>query len=161
DLIDTDNFNRYMHFGSHLGHFLNPNSHMIYLELNYDLSADFNLGTSFWFTQNGGGGYGEVDVDGDGDAGNDGEYDRGDIENPPFWPFESESELLTFPNNQFLDGIVESNIDWTIFADWRIPRSRIQVKASYSLEYTWNLDKVAGSERWDHILAISAGWTTF
>ena len=157
DLIETDNFNRYMHFGSHLGHFLNPNSHMIYLELNYDLSADFNLGTSFWFTQNGGGGYG--DVDGDGDPGNDGEYDRGDIETPPFWTFEA--TLPGWPDNQFLDGIVENNIDWTIFADLRIPRSRIQVKASYSLEYTWNLDKVVGSERWDHILSISAGWTTF
>ena len=29
---DAHNYNRYKHYDSHLGHFLNPNAHMIYLD---------------------------------------------------------------------------------------------------------------------------------
>jgi hypothetical protein len=139
-----NNLNRYKHFGTHLGHPLDPNSHMISLDATYDLDADLRLGTSLWFTQNGGGGF----------AG--GTYDRGDIDSPPDWAFEA--TLPGWPRNQFLDGIVESVFDWTVSAEYRMPKYRLSLGGSYSLQYTHNLNKVEGAVRWDHLVAIDVRW---
>ncbi len=137
-----NDFNRYVHFDTHLGHFLNPNSDMIYLKLGYELREDLTVGTSFWVTRNGGGGI----------AG----YDRGDIYTPPDWSLER--TLPGWPENSFLDGVVETNVDWTLFAGFRIPRYGVSLEASYSLEYTQNVGKVSGAQRWDHILSLTARW---
>ena len=40
--------NNYSHYGSHLGHLLEPNSHIIYLDFRYDYSLKHTYGISFW-----------------------------------------------------------------------------------------------------------------
>lgn len=144
DLAAVNNLNRYKHFGSHLGHFLDPNSYLVSLDATYDLNAQLRLGTSAWFTQNGGGGF----------AG--GTYDRGDIDTPPDWGFEA--TLPDSPRNRFLDGIVESVFDWTVSAEYRMPEYRFSFGGSYSLQYTHSLDKVEGAVRWDHLVSVDVRW---
>jgi hypothetical protein len=144
---EGNNYNRYKHLDKHLGHFLSPNSHMVYVQGIYDVSPVFTVDSSFWFTQNGGGGY------------QDGTYDRGDIDNPPDWAFER--TLDSWPNNVFLDGIVETNVDWTLGARYRFPYFGASIGASYSVEYTTNLDKVEGADRWDHFVELSGTWTMY
>ena len=145
DLSDEENnYNRYVHFDTHLGHFLDPNSHMIYLRADYDVSPYLRLGSHVFLTQNGGGGFA------------DGTYDRGNIFTPPDWDFER--TLPDWPNNRFLDGIVETIVDWTVEAEYEIPKHRLELRGSYTLEYTHNLGKVEGVHRWDHILALGVSW---
>lgn len=142
DLAESDSYNNYEHYGSNLGHVLQPNSHMVYFEAQYEILPRFFAGTSFWFTQ---------------DA-------RGDIDNYADW--EEERELYGVEENtdlyyRFLDlGIsdvpIETNIDWTVWGEYYIPRFGMKFRASYSLEYTKNIDKVAGNNRWDHLFSLEA-----
>ena len=128
--------NNYVHYDTHLGHFLNPNSHMLYLELGYNLEDRLTIESSFRFTQDG----------------------RGDIDTPPDWA--AEGALPSWPYNVFLDGVVETNYDWTSSVVLRLPQEGSMVKVSYSLAYTHNVGKIEGISRWDHILGIEVGWMT-
>ena len=133
------NYNNYEHFNTHLGHFLNPNSHMIRLSGKCDLAENTILGADLWFTQDG----------------------RGDINTPPDWA--KDMELYGVDNREdlffdFLDGIRESNFDFTLSAEHRIPFYGLRFKASYSLEHTWNVGKVEGENRWDHKLLFEASF---
>lgn len=123
-------YNRYKHYDSHLAHFLNPNAHMIYLEIARDHSLELSYGTSFWFTQDG----------------------EGTIDNP----LGVSSGYL-----DFLDGTVESNLDWTLFAEYRLLKYNGVVKASYTLAYTRNLEKVAGRNQWDNIFSLEFSWMPY
>ncbi len=127
---EAHNYNRYKHYDSHLGHFLNPNAHMIYLEIARDHSLAFSYGTSFWFTQDG----------------------EGTIDDP----LNVSSGYL-----DFLDGTVESNLDWTLFAEYRLLKYNAVVKAAYTLAYTKNLGKVAGRNQWDNIFSLEFSWMTY
>ncbi len=134
----ANSYNRYKHYDSHLGHFLNPNAHMIYLEIARDHSLELSYGTSLWFTQ-----------DGKGTTGGEGTIDD------PLTPNVSSGYL------DFLDGTVESNLDWTLFAEYRLLKYNAVVKAAYTLAYTKNLDKVAGRNQWDNIFSLEFSWMTY
>jgi len=123
-------YNRYKHYDSHLGHFLNPNAHMIYLEIARDHSLALSYGASLWFTQDG----------------------EGSIDDP----LSVSSGYL-----DFLDGTVESNLDWTLFAEYRLLKYNGVVKAAYTLAYTRNLEKVAGRNQWDNIFSLEFSWMTY
>lgn len=127
---DAHNYNRYKHYDSHLGHFLNPNAHMIYLEIARDHSLEFSYGTSLWFTQDG----------------------EGTIDDP----LNVSSGYL-----DFLDGTVESNLDWTLFAEYRLLKYNAAIKAAYTLAYTKNLDKASGRNQWDNIFSLEFSWMTY
>ena len=66
-----------------------------------------------------------------------------------------EKEDLFF---DFLDGVKETNVDFTLFAEHRIPFYGLRFKGSYSLEHTWNVDKIEGENRWDHFLLLEASF---
>jgi hypothetical protein len=142
NLAEADSYNNYEHFDTHLGHFLNPNSHMLYFEAQYEILPLFFAGLTFWFTQ---------------DA-------RGDINTPPDWDEEQALygvDEFTDLYYNFLDlGVsdvpIETNLDWTIYGEYYIPRHGVKFRASYSLQYTQNLNKVAGENRWDHFFTLEA-----
>ena len=102
---------------------------------------------SFWLTQHG---YGDVythanDVGWD----MDGLYDE-DVENYNFLDFG-------------VDGAVrETNLDATLYTEYRIPYYGLIFYAAYSLEHTWNKDLVEGDDSgWDHFLTLSAKWQAY
>lgn len=143
----SDSSNNYTHYGTNLGHPLQPNSHMIYLDLRYDKDVQRTFGLSFWFTQNG---YGDVYTHAhDGvDWDMDGLYEEG-VQNYKFLDFG-------------VDGSVrETNIDATIYSEYRIPFYGIKLYTSYSIEHTWNKNLTEGDNGWDHILTLSGKWQAY
>ena len=146
---EGNNSNNYTHFGSHLGHFLEPNSHMIYTELSWNLNSHATVGTSFWFTQD----------------------SFGDINTPPQdvgWDIGGlyEDWVLSGTIYNFLDygidGIVrETNIDWTIYFEYYIPYFGVKLSMGYSLEYTINPGKMEGENQLDHIFTLEGVWAGY
>ena len=144
----NDENNNYTNYGSNLGHVLQPNSHMVYFDFRYNADIKKTYGLSFWFTQNG---YGDVYThahdDGVGwDMG--GLYDEGVL------------------NYKFLDfgvdgAIRETNIDATLYTEYRIPFYGVKLYASYSLEYTNNKNLNKGDNSWDNILTLSGKWQAY
>ena len=58
----------------------------------------------------------------------------------------------------FLDGVRESNFDFTLSAEHRFPFYGMRLKTSYSLEHTWTVGKVEGENRRDHFLLLEASF---
>ena len=135
---EEHNHNSYQHYDSHLGHFLNPNSHMIRLTGHYDLRWDTVLGTDIWFTQDG----------------------RGDIDTPPDWKEEEERYGVDRKDlfYDYLEGPRETNLDFTVFAEHRIPFYGLLFRGSTGVAHTWNVDKEKGKNRWDLILSLQASF---
>ncbi len=131
DLADVaSNFNRYTNYGSHLGHFLEPNSGILILKGNYVVSRDLKVGSSFWFTMHG----------------------RGDVYTPPVWS--EEKQIPTWPYYDFIDGVIEYNYNFTLFTDFVWPDYRSKFHIEYSVQYTDNVNNVKGDTRWDHLLSL-------
>lgn len=149
DPIPNISSKSYQHYLSPLGHFLGPNSHMIHLQGDYDLSLFMNAGSSLSFIQDG----------------------RGDINTPPNWGAENTLHGVTDYRDiyySFLDigkpGFTVTTIfDWSIFGSLIIPEYDISLKGTYSLEYSfinktedWAL--VEGSPRVDHFISLDISW---
>ncbi len=131
DLADTaSNFNRYTNFGTHLGHILEPNSIMFLLQTRYDINERLSTGSSCWFTMHG----------------------RTNVYSSPVWS--EEQKLPTWPYYDFIDGVIESNCDFTIFLNYKLPAYKSEFHLEYSLEYTGNADNVQGENRWDHLISL-------
>ena len=135
---EEHNHNSYQHYDSHLGHFLGPNAHMIRLNGQYDLRWDTVLGADIWFTQDG----------------------QGDIDTPPDWKVEEEKYGVDRKDlfYDYLEGPRETNVDFTLFAEHRIPLYGLLFKGSAGLAHTWNVDKEKGKNRWDLILSLQASF---
>ncbi len=145
--VNGDN-NNYTNYGSNLGHLLQPNSQMICLDLRFDADIRKTFGLSFWFTQHG---YGDVYTHASDEGVGwdmDGLYDEG------------------VKNYSFLDigvdgAVLETNVDATLYTEYRIPFYGISLYASYSIEYTGNENLVKGENSWDHILTVSGKWKAY
>ncbi len=139
--------NSYTNYGTHLGHLLEPNSHIIYLDFKYDYSLRNTLGLSCWFTQHGYGNISEHPSDGAGwDI--DGLYD----------PWDGYYNYLDYG----VDGSVrETNTDLTLYAEHRIPYYGVKLYAAWSLEYTHNKDRTEGDHEWKNYLSLSAKWQAY
>ncbi len=134
--------NSYQHYGSHLGHYLNPNAHIAFMDIKYDIKPTLTVGTSFWFTQDG-----PTDIDSD--------------PHNPGWDmgiYDDWNNYYNYMDYGISGAIRETNIDWTLSCEYRIPYYGVKIRGSYSLEYTKNEHKVAGRNRWNHIVGIEAAW---
>ncbi|MCL2294631.1 MAG: capsule assembly Wzi family protein [Spirochaetes bacterium] len=154
----------YTHFGSHLGHVLGPNSYMIYLDFRYDHSLRLTYGLSFWLTQSG---FGSINANARDGMGWDikGIYSGG--------PRNVNYRFLDFGKREFN---LETNIDFTLYAEYRIPHHGVRLFAALSTQFThntgghrdWNrdmddrrfIDENRGSN-WRHFLTLAARWQAF
>ena len=143
--------NNYTHYNTHLGNLLEPNSYMIYLDLKYDYSLKSTYGFSFWFTQHG---YGSIyEHPGDPGIGWDlaGKYK----------PWNGNYNFLDYG----IDGIYrETNIDLSIYSEYRIPYYGVKLYAELSTEYTLNKGTngfVKGENEWNYYLTLSAKWQAY
>ena len=142
--------NNYTHYGANLGHVLEPNSYMVYLDLKYDHSLKLTYGFSFWFTQHG---YGSINTHPN-DVGWDvgGAYPEGT------------------KNYKFLDhgiaGIYRvTDLDLTIYTEYRIPHYGVKLGAALSAAYNRNIadgySNLPGGDRWKSFLTLSAKWQAY
>jgi hypothetical protein len=140
--------NNYTHYGSNLGNILQPNSHIIYLDLRYDCSLKEMYGFSFWFTQHG---YGNIFQHAhDNGIG----WDLGGNYNP----WDSNYNFLDYG----IDTIVkETNFDFTIYGEYRIPFYGAKLNASLSGEYTKNKNNIKGDNGWKCYLTLSAKFLAY
>jgi len=139
--------NNYTHYDSHLGHLLEPNSHIFYLDFRYDYSLKNTYGLSFWFTQDSYGDISEHPSDGAGWDIND-EYD----------PWDGFYNYLDFG----IDGITrETNLDLTLYTEYRIPFYGVKLYAGWSVEYTHNKNQSEGDHEWRNLLTLSAKWQAY
>ena len=139
----------YQHYGSHLGHFLDPNSHMLYFESSFDFDAVSWITFSFWFAQNG----------------------RGDINTPPDWAEESTLHGVGDHRDiyySFLDRgkpgfAITTDLDWSVSGSYTFPAIGLTLHAKYSIQYgfsqnTEDLERVAGSEDVQHFITCTVNW---
>jgi len=140
--------NNYAHYGSHLGHLLEPNSHIIFLDFRYDYSIKNTYGLAFWFTQDS---YGDIYTSPSDDGigwDMEGYYD----------PWDGYYNYLDYG----IDGIVrETNYDITLYTEYRIPYSGVSLYAGWSVEYTHNKDQIKGDNEWANYLSLSAKWQAY
>jgi hypothetical protein len=139
----NNNRNNYTHYSSNMGNVLQPNSHIAYLDLRYDRDIKESYGFSFWFTQHG---YGNIFQHAH-DSGID--WDIGGNYNP--WT----------GNYNFLDYgidtiIKETNFDFTIYGEYRIPFYGTKLYAGLSCEYTKNKENIKGDNEWKSYLTLAA-----
>ncbi len=143
------NHNSYTHFGSHLGHFLEPNSHMAFTGVNWNIGPQTSVGTSFWFTQDS---FGDVDTP---------PQDVGWDINGLYTDWVNSGRTYNFLDFG-IDGIIrETNIDWTVYIEHFIPYFGVKLHAGYSLEYTINAGKVEGTDKLDHIITLEGIWSGY
>ena len=139
----------YQHYGSHMGHFLEPNSHMLYFESRYDINAESWIILSFWFTQDG----------------------RGDINSPPDWGAESALHGVDDYRDiyySFLDAgkpgfTIDTNLDWSISGNYALPDTGLTFWGKYTIQhefsqYTEDMSRVPGGEKVEHYLTLAVRW---
>ncbi|MBN2738360.1 MAG: hypothetical protein JXR70_15360 [Spirochaetales bacterium] len=132
--------NNYSHYGSHLGHFLEPNSHMLQIDASYTLSPQLKIGLSSWIIQHS---LGTIDQSFE-DLG----WDLGAYTN-----FIDTYHYLDFN----VPGIHhETNVDLTLYGEYSLPELGALIKAFYSFEFTHNLNQEADIQRVDHFLTVEA-----
>ncbi|MDX9801123.1 MAG: capsule assembly Wzi family protein [Spirochaetia bacterium] len=140
--------NNYTHYGSHLGHLLEPNSHIIFLDFRYDYSIKNTCGLSLWFTQDS---YGDVSTHPSNDGigwDMEGKYD----------PWDGFYNYLDYG----IDGITrETNYDLTFYTEYRIPYYGVRLYAGWSVEYTHNKNRIKGDNEWANYLSLSAKWQAY
>ncbi len=141
--------NNYTHYDTNLGNLLQPNSYIIYLDLKYDYSLKSTYGLSFWFTQHG---YGSI-YEHPSDPGGVG----WDI-NGLYDPWTDDYNFLDYG----IDGIYrETNIDLTLYTEYRISYYGVKFYAEVSAEYTRNKGNVKGENEWKYYLTLSAKWQAY
>ena len=146
--ISNGKRNSYTHYGTHLGNILEPNSYMIYLDFNYDYSLKSTYGVSFWLTQHGYGSINEHPSDHNGTGWCLGLYD----------PWNGNYKFLDYG----IDGINrETNIDLSIYTEYRIPYYGVKFYAELSTEYTRNKGNLKGENEWKCFLTLSAKWQAY
>jgi len=146
--ISNGKRNCYTHYATNLGNVLEPNSYMIYLDLNYDYSIKSTYGFSFWFTQHGYGSIYEHPSDPNGVGWCLGIYD----------PWNGNYNFLDYG----IDGIYrETNVDFSVYTEYRIPYYGVKFFAELSAEYTRNKNNVKGENEWKCFLTLSAKWQAY
>ena len=131
NLAEADSYNNYEHFARNLGHFLEPNSHMVYFEGQYEILPRFFAGTFVLVHPGRPGRYRQLRELVGGDRASTG------------WT-STDNLYYNFLDIGVSDVPIETNIDWTVYGEYFIPRFGMKFRASYSLEYTKNIDKVEG-----------------
>jgi hypothetical protein len=140
--------NNYTHFGHHLGHPLEQNSHMFQMELAYSPAVEWRTGITFWLMED----------------------SWGDIEKPPLEPgmdkynwdlngkYEDWDDYYNFLDYG-IDGITrEINFDIGVFGEYYVPFVGVKIHADLAYAFTWNLNKVEGQNAGDLFFTISAQW---
>ncbi|MCL2705313.1 MAG: capsule assembly Wzi family protein [Spirochaetaceae bacterium] len=145
--ISNGKRNSYTHYATNLGNVLEPNSYMIYLDFNYDYSLKSTYGFSFWFTQHG---YGSI-------------YKHPSDPNEKGWclgiydPWKGNYKFLDYGTGYPR----ETNIDFALYTEYRIPYYGIKFYAELSAEYTRNKDNIKGENEWKCFLTLSAKWQAY
>ncbi|MCL2792565.1 MAG: capsule assembly Wzi family protein [Spirochaetaceae bacterium] len=143
----------YTNDNRNLGHVLAPNSYMIYFDFRYDHSLELTYGLSFWFTQHA---FGSI------------KYNARDDEGG-YWHMHHLYDPWT-GNYRFLDrgiaGIYRvTDIDLTIYAEYRIPHYGVKLNASLSAAYNRNIandwGNLPGGRGWQCFLTLSARWQAY
>ena len=140
----------YQHYGSHLGHYLDPNSHMLFFESRYDYDGFRWVALSFWFSQNG----------------------RGDINTPPNWGAESDlygvddyrDIYYTFLDKGMPGFAIDTTLDWSLSGSYTFPDIGLTLDGRYSIQYSLSHDTdtaalIAGSEDVQHFLSLGLSWS--
>ena len=55
----------------------------------------------------------------------------------------------------------ESNLDFTLHGEYRIPYYGVKLNAAFSLDYTKNKGNIKGEDEWRGILALGAKWQAY
>ncbi len=137
-------YNKYTHEGVNFGHVLGPNSHMARLSaswrpaqwpLSFGGVAEFIQKTKFTI--------------------NDDLFNAG-LKDIPDNPYFREGTSYYFLDIGVPGSVLESVAAVTLTADYAPSSWPVTLSASYGVEYAHNLANVAGSERWRHLLSLSA-----
>ncbi|MCQ2603564.1 MAG: capsule assembly Wzi family protein [Spirochaetia bacterium] len=147
-LFSGDKRNSYSHYGSSAGHFLPPNSQLVYADITYNASPEWKGGLSFMYTQHG---FGNINTH----AHDDGiGWDIGGA----YKDWDDEYKFL----DHGISGIhKESNLDFTLHGEYRIPYYGVKLNAAFSLDYTKNKGNIKGEDEWRGILALGAKWQAY
>ena len=143
------NTNSYTHYGNHLGHFLEPNSHMLHTDADYRLNSRLSLNGSIEFIQHG----------------------RGDINTPADW--DQEAELyeadLRDVHYAFLDfgikGFTYENLLSVDFGgSYFLEKINMDINTLFTAEYseirnTENHSIVENSPSWNYFFTLEAKWS--
>lgn len=153
--IDYNDSN-HSHFGQHLGTTLDPSSHRIYLNSDYNLFQNFTLGTIMKMEQHNNASHGILKGPlNDGSITDDGYRSVYDEDNG--------SESATFQKRfDFLNvGPIETRWEAGLNLGFEIPLTKqvnVFSDASYSFRYTNNYQLVSFQTRFEHIMQIEFGF---
>ncbi len=132
---------QYEHWDSHLGHPLEPNSHMLRIAFDYRANPLFDFSATTWVMQRG----------------------RGDIDTPAVW--DDEAALYGLENFRqlfysFLDAelpgiVIETNLHLGVGITYNIPQIPVKMKFDYALEYSLNDGRQSGINLWNNYMSFS------
>lgn len=61
-----------------------------------------------------------------------------------------------------VDGIVrQTNLDWTLHGEYRIPYYGLKFTGAFTLDYTINKNQIKGDDEWRGILTLAAKWQAY
>jgi hypothetical protein len=133
---------QYQNWGSHLGHSLEPNSHMARLSADYTIGPGWKAGLSGWFTQHG----------------------RGNIDTPADWASEAalygvaiQDLFYSFLDQGVAGTVIETDLRACASMQYTLPSFPITISGSYALEYVMNEDNQEGNDAWHNYLSLSVG----
>jgi len=135
--------NNYTNWDTHLGHPLQPNSHLFSVNAEYGILEGLEAGIDVRLGQKG----------------------RGDIDTPADWAAEATlygvplGELFyRFLDKGVLDYPIETFWDASLSISYTPKKIRINFMGSYTLARTINEDNLSGADGWDHFLSFKVSF---
>ncbi|MBU0934220.1 MAG: capsule assembly Wzi family protein [Spirochaetes bacterium] len=130
---------QYTHWGTHLGHPLDPTSWMLRLKADYSIQPQWQAGLNAWVSQKG----------------------RGNINTPALWG--EEAVFYGVPLNElfyrFLDSgmpgiVIETSWSIGLNTEYTLPRLPISFAGSWQLQRTLNKGNIEGSHAWNNYFSL-------
>lgn len=148
-LFSGNNRSNYSHYGSSVGHYLPPNSQLAFADITYNYSPNLAVGLSFLFTQHS---VGDINTHAHDDS--VGGWDMGGL----YDDWDDNYNFLDYG----IDGIVrQSNLEWTLHGEYRVPYYGLKFMGAFTLDYTINKNQIEGDDEWRALLTLAAKWQAY